>query len=171
MIGWMGGVVGWVMVDWLDDGYVERMEWTRTHTALPVPLLPKKYNTTVHSIDNAIGGTKFQTRLSETVPPGRSRTVVEWVGGMTEEDSQLKLRLKYLTVVKKRCHSQPDFGVSNVERSHQTSLETVIAETGECQQVSNHTTSTFYCHNVYGTAKQGIDVHPYLYWFICIVFA
>ena len=37
----MGGVVGWVMVDWLDDGYVERMEWTRTHTALPVPLLPK----------------------------------------------------------------------------------------------------------------------------------
>jgi hypothetical protein len=106
MIGWMGGVVGWVMVDWLDDGYVERMEWTRTHTALPVPLLPKKYNTTVHSIDNAIGGTKFQTRLSETVPPGRSRTVVEWVGGMTEEDSQLKLRLKYLTVVMKRCHSQ-----------------------------------------------------------------
>ena len=41
MIGWMGGVVGWVMVDWLDDGYVARMEWTRTHTALPVPLWPK----------------------------------------------------------------------------------------------------------------------------------
>ena len=38
---WMGVVVGWViLMDWLDGG-CERMEWTRTLTALPVTLLPK----------------------------------------------------------------------------------------------------------------------------------
>ena len=102
MDGWGGRVGNVELVGW----------WLRTYGVDPYPycvaspIVAQKYNTTVHSIDNAIGGTKIQTRLSETVPPGRSRTVVEWVGGMTEEDSQLKLRLKYLTVVKKRCHSQ-----------------------------------------------------------------